>query len=80
MPGLAQACATVLRRPARLQKKWQVACSLRSFSATPEASMMTQCGSGARVSAREHPHTPQRESSLRDLPATKPSASMRGSR
>ena len=53
-PGLEQACATAPRRPARSQKKWQVACSLRSFRATLEASRMTQCGSGARVSARAH--------------------------
>ncbi len=51
MPGLAQAWATVARRPARLQKKWQVACSLRSFSAMLPASMITQCGSSALVSA-----------------------------
>ena len=53
-PGLAQAWATAPRRPDRSQKKWQVACSLRSFRATLEASMMTQCGSGARVSACAH--------------------------
>ena len=50
-PELAQACATADRSPARSTKKARVACSLRSFSATPDASMITQRGSGASVSA-----------------------------